>query len=190
MPPTQRGIAIQINRDIAFLAIEVIFIDGEEQASLDWVAVLADTPGADRPRVRGEAISLSVATAAQLADADRVRACYFAYDPGPPQQLRPERFAGRAGAPETALVEGTRAGNAALRALATNSAVYVADTADRPPWWSGPDEYRTYIAVPVRTGTVQLGMLTLDALQPSSLAGVDRALMRLLASLLAAALHS
>jgi len=154
------------------------------------VAALADTPAADKPRMRGEAISLAVSTAAQLADVDRVRACYFSYDTGPPEQLRPERFAGRAGAPATALIEGTRAGNAALRALSTNSAVYVADTAVRSGWWGGPDEFRTFIAVPVRTGTVELGMLTLDGLQPAGLAGVDLSLMRLLASLLAAALRS
>jgi len=153
------------------------------------VAALADAPAADEPRMRGEAISLGVGTAVQLADTDRVRACFFSYGPGPPPSLRPERFSGRAGAPATVLTEGTRAGNAALRALSTNTPVYVSDTAERPGWWGTPDEYGTFLAVPVSTATMPLGMLTLDALRPGALARVDLALIRLLASLLAAALR-
>jgi len=153
------------------------------------VAALTDAPSADKPRMRGEAISLAVATAVQLADTDRVRASFFSFSPGPPPCLRPERFSGRAGAPATVLTEGTRAGNAALRALNTNTPVYVSDTTERPGWWGAADEYGTFLAVPVSTATMPLGLLTLDALRPGALARVDLALIRLLASLLAAALR-
>jgi hypothetical protein len=106
-----------------------------------------------------------------------------------PQMVR-ETTIPKASGKSRALIEGTRTGNAALRALATNTTKYVADTAHGPGWWAGPDEYGTFLAIPVSPGRTGLGILTLDALRPGDLAGVDRALIRLLASLLAAALRS
>lgn len=152
------------------------------------ILVLNDARSVDKPRIRGEAISLVVATAAQLADADRVRVCFLAYDAEPPASLRLERFAGRAGQPPSDLVEGTRVGNAALRALLSRSVTYVDDTAVRRGWWDTADGYGTFLALPVGTSARPFGMLTLDTLQSHGLADVDLALMTLLADLLAVAL--
>lgn len=151
---------------------------------------LTHARAADKPQLRGEAIQLAVTTIAALSDAHRVRVCYFVYDEGPPRMLRPERFAGRAGAPMVRFVEGTTGGDAALRVLARRTWLVVNDTAASPPrfWWDVQPVYRTLLAGPVATAETVYGLLTLDALRPGELTNVDLALVRLLADLLAAAL--
>lgn len=154
------------------------------------VGRLAQARTADKPRLRGEAIQLAVTTLAALAGAERVRACYFALDPGPPAALRPERFAGRAGAPTVVMVEGTAAGDAALRILSHGTWTYVEDTELTHPRyrWDAVPEYRSFLAGPVATAEVSFGLLTLDTLRPGELAGIDLALVQLLSALLATAL--
>jgi hypothetical protein len=154
------------------------------------VGRLAEAKGADKVRLRGEAIQLAVTTIAALAGAERIRVCFFILDPGPPRLLRPERFAGRAGAPTVALAEGTAAGDAALRMISRGSWMLVEDTAlERPRFrWDSEPTYRTLLAGPVATPDTLVGLLTLDALGPGELSQVDLILVRLLADLLAAAL--
>lgn len=146
--------------------------------------------GIDKAYARGEAIQLVLNTTAALADAHRVRVCFYLLDAGPPQELRPDAYAGRAGAPQQPLLEGTRAGNAALRQIAERTWVHVVD-ADRdpvPPWWKREYGSRTLLAGPVVTGDKAFGLLTLDSAHPGDLARVDPVLVRLLADLLATAL--
>jgi hypothetical protein len=154
------------------------------------VTRLAEARAADKPRLRGEAIQLAVATLAALAGTERVRVCFFTRQPGPPITLRPERFAGRAGAPTVTFVEGTVAGDAALRILTRGTWTYVEDTALARPrfWWDVAPPYRSFLAGPVATAETTHGLLTLDALHPGELGEVDLALVQLLSGLLAAAL--
>jgi len=154
------------------------------------VTRLTEARAADKPRLRGEAIQLAVATLAALAGPERVRVCFFVLEPGPPATLRPERFAGRAGAPTAIFIEGTAAGDAALRILARGAWTYVEDTAATPSrfGWDVAPAYRTFLAGPVATPEKRYGLLTLDALGPGELADVDLALVQLLSGLLAAAL--
>lgn len=154
---------------------------------------LPEAKAADRDRLRGEAIQLAVTTTAALAGAERaerVRVCFFVLDPGPPQTLRLERFAGRAGAPTVVFTEGSAAGDAALRVVHQGSWIYVEDTQQQRPrfTWDIAPVYRTVLAGPVATPDSAYGLLTLDALRPGELARVDLALVQLLAGLLAAAL--
>jgi GAF domain-containing protein len=125
-----------------------------------------------------------------LAGAERIRVCFFILDEGPPRRLHAERFAGRAGAPITTVVEGTSAGDAALRMIRRGSWSYLADTAQEPPrfWCDTEHTYRTFLAGPVATPDSVVGLLTLDALWPGELAQVDLTLVRLLADLLATAI--
>lgn len=154
------------------------------------VGRLARARAADKPRLRGEAIQLAVTTLAALAGPQRVRACYFAFDPGPPAALRPERFAGRVGAPTVILVEGTAAGDAALRIVTHGTWTYVEDTERTHPRfrWDVAPEYRSFLAGPVATADATFGLITLDTLRPGELAGLDLALVQLLSALLATAL--
>jgi hypothetical protein len=154
------------------------------------VGRLAEARGADKVRLRGEAIQLAVTTVAALAGAQRIRVCLFLLDEGPPRGLRAERFAGRAGPPTHELSADTSAGAAALRLLDRRAWSYVRDTAVEPPrvWWDAERSYRTYLAGPVATPDEILGLLTLDATTPGELDDVDLTLTRLLTDLLATAL--
>jgi GAF domain-containing protein len=140
--------------------------------------------------LRGAAIQLAVTTIAALAGAERIRVCFFVLDPGPPRRLRPERFAGRAGAPTVVFVEGTAVGDPVLRMLSRGSWTFVGDSGRDPPryWWDVEQAYRTFLAGPVATPDTAVGLLTVDALRPGELSHVDFTLVRLLADLLAAAL--
>jgi GAF domain len=154
------------------------------------VGRLAEARGADKARLRGEAIQLGVTTVAALAGAERIRVCLFILDEGPLRRLHAERFAGRAGAPIAAVVEGTSAGDAALRMISRGSWTYLADTAEESPrfWWDTEHSYRTFLAGPVATPDKVIGLLTMDALRPGDLATIDLTLVRLLADLLATAI--
>ncbi|HEV2783364.1 MAG TPA: hypothetical protein VGX25_28610 [Actinophytocola sp.] len=155
------------------------------------VGALTTAKGADKARLRGAAVQLTVATIAGLAGAERVRVCFFELESGRPRRLRPERFAGRAGAPTVTLTEGEPAGDAALRMISRRAWTFIDDTRREPlPFsWDGSPEYRTVLLGPVATPEEVVGMLTVDALHPGELATVDPTLVRLLADLLAAALR-
>jgi GAF domain-containing protein len=152
---------------------------------------LTTAKSADKARLRGAAVQLTVATIAALAGAERVRVCFFELESGRSRRLRPERFAGRAGAPTVVLTEGEPAGDAALRMIDRRAWTFIDDTRREPlPFsWDGNPEYRTVLLGPVATPDQLIGMLTLDALHPGELAGADPTLVRLLADLLATALH-
>lgn len=151
---------------------------------------LTELHGRDKAQARGEAIQLALNTIAALADASRVRICFYLLDEGPPEALRPDGFAGRAGAPTDPLVEGTRAGDAALRLVSERKWIYVADAQHEPipAWWNREYGSRTLLAGSVTTADSAFGLLTLDAADPGDMAQVDMVLVQLLAALLATAL--
>lgn len=155
------------------------------------VAGLTTAKGSDKARLRGAAIQLAVATIAGMAGAERARVCFFELDAGRQRQLRPARFAGRAGAPSVLLTEGEPGGDAALRMIESRRWTFIDDIRREPlPFsWDADPEYRTVLLGPVATPDELVGMLTVDALHPGELAGVDPTLVRLLADLLAAALR-
>jgi len=172
-----------------------------EDALDPFVALLlqsASARGAERARLRGEAVQLALTTLAQLSvvrgpeDLDgprRVRVCLFALDPGPPRRLVPQSFAGRSGAPTMTFDDTTRAGQMLLRNV-DDGWVLVEDTALQraTPWWDEERAYRTYVAGPVPgPDGVPVGLLTLDALVPGELTGFDLPLVRLVAHLLSLA---
>lgn len=160
---------------------------------------LATSKGDERTRLRGEAIQLALTSIAHLSAATgpegtgsrRVRACLFLLDPGPPRRLVPSSFAGRSGAPTVSFDASTRAGQAALR-IADGGWVLVDDTEGQGivPWWDDDRDYRTYAAGPVPgPEEAPLGLVTVDALAPGELTGVDLPLLRLIAHLLSLALQ-
>jgi hypothetical protein len=160
---------------------------------------LATSQGDERARLRGEAIQLALTSIAHLsavANPDdsgsrRVRACLFMLDPGPPRRLIPSSFAGRSGAPTVSFDASTRAGQAALR-IADDGWVLVDDTEGQGvvPWWDTERGYRTYAAGPVPgPDGAPIGLVTVDALAPGELAGVDLPLLRLIAHLLSLSLQ-
>ena len=112
-----------------------------------------------------------------------MRVCLFAVESGPPRRLVPRSYAGRAGAPTVAFDEGTRVGQALFRVLGDGWHI-VEDTATERnvPWWDEQHSYRSYAfgPVPGPSGT-PVALLTLDALAPGELAGLDIPLVRLIA---------
>jgi len=171
------------------------------QDTLDpFVALLlqsASARGAERTRLRGEAIQLALTTLSQQSifaeldeqDGRRIRACLFKLEPGPPRQLVPQSYAGRSGAPRVVFDDTTRAGQTMLRNV-DDGWVIVESTDDQryTPWWDEERAYRTYAAGPVPGpdgGPVAL--LTLDALEPGGLDGIDLPLVKLIAHLLSLA---
>jgi GAF domain-containing protein len=142
-----------------------------------------------KTQLRGEAIALAVAAVAGQAAQQRARVCFFALERDPPR-LRPDRFAGRAGAPTATFTPETPGGAGALGIAAGAGWLYIPDTAvQAPPCWIDDERgYRSLLLGPVTTPEGPVGMLTIDAPDPNALDGIDMALVRLLATLLATAL--
>jgi len=161
---------------------------------------LAPARGNERTRLRGEAIQLALTSIAQLsalashqelAGPRRVRACLFLLEAGPPRRLVPSSFAGRSGAPKVTFDSSTRAGQALLR-IVDDGWVLVEDTNRLTvvPWWDDERGYRAYAAGPLPGPEGSpVGLLTVDALAPGELNGLDLPLLRLIAHLLSLALH-
>lgn len=144
-----------------------------------------------RDQLRAQAVPLVLTTAAGLTGEDRVRACWFALDPGPPGRLEPQESLGRAGPVTTVFTAGTPAGDAALELVTENRPLRLdalAETSEE--LWRLDDEagYESLLVVPVTVANVAFGMLTLDALEPGTFDDDDAALLRLMAGLLGTAL--
>jgi hypothetical protein len=144
-----------------------------------------------RNQIRAQIIPLVLKTAAEFIGPDRSRACWFRLEPGPPQQLVPAEFAGRAGSPSTTFSAGTPAGDAAIgMVLADEDRLCDDILQDPPPGWDSTKtrDYRAFISVSVIAGDTAYGMLTLDALEPGELTAEDKGLLRLMAGVLAVGL--
>jgi hypothetical protein len=171
--------------------VELAFNDALEPVVRLLGELAQETGRARREQLRAQAVPLVLTTTAQLTGQDRVRACWFALDPGPPQRLLPQESLGRAGAVTTVFAHGTPAGDAALDLVTANRQLLVGDlTADRPGLWRLDDGAlsRSLVAVAVTVGNVAHGMITLDALEPDGFDEDDVALVRLMAGLLGAAM--
>ena len=171
--------------------VELAFNDALEPVVRLLGELAQETDHVERERRRAQMVPLVLTTTAQLTGQDRVRACWFALDPGPPERLQPQESLGRAGPVTTVFARGTPAGDAALD-LVTASAQLVLDDrpAGQPDLWRLDDTaaYRSLVVVAVTVGNVAHGMITLDALEPDSFDDDDVALVRLMAGLLGAAM--
>lgn len=171
--------------------VELAFNDALEPL-VRLIGELAQQTGrGQRERLRAQAVPLVLTTTAQLTGQDRVRACWFALDPGPPQRLAPQESLGRAGPVTTVFARGTPGGDAALDLVTTNGQLLVADlTGEASDRWrlDDPAAARSLVVVAVTVGNVAHGMITLDALEPDCFDADDVALVRLTAGLLGTAL--
>jgi GAF domain-containing protein len=151
---------------------------------------ITDEPHDDA--LRGQAVAVVLAAAAEVLEAPRLRACWFALDPGPPERLVNAGFRGRADAPRTTFSAGTPLGDEALRLLTAREDVFCRDArADPPPGWDpAAHDYRTFIVVPVATEARAFGILTIDGLAAGDLSPTDVAAVRVFGRLLAVALNT
>jgi GAF domain-containing protein len=152
---------------------------------------LATVKSRDRDAVREQIGPMVLNSAAELVGHDRVRACWFDLDRGPPRALLPKLHVGRSDAPNTNFVEGTPEGDAAFEMIETNTNMFYPDvSAEPPPGWRPGEghDYVTFVSVPVVAGNVAFGMLTVDSLHIGDLGEHHVAMVRLLAGLLADAL--
>ena len=171
--------------------VELAFNDALEPVVRLLGELAQETDRDQRERRRAQAVPLVLTTTAQLTGQDRVRACWFALEPGPPEQLRPQDSLGRAGPVTTVFARGTPGGEAALDLVTTNAQLLVADRSAEPAeLWRLDDTaaYLSLVAVAVTVGNVAHGMITLDALEPESFDDDDVALVRLMAGLLGTAM--
>jgi transcriptional regulator with GAF, ATPase, and Fis domain len=171
--------------------VELAFNDALEPVVRLLGELAQETDRDQRERRRAQAVPLVLTTTAQLTGQDRVRACWFALEPGPPQRLVPQESLGRAGAVTTVFARGTPGGDAALDLVTAGSQLVLDDRSpDQPDLWRLDDAtaYRSLVVVAVTVGNVAHGMITLDALEPDSFDDDDVALVRLMAGLLGAAM--
>lgn len=148
--------------------------------------------GRDLLELQGQAKAVVLAAAAEVLDADRLRACFFALTNDRPPRLVPAGFHGRAAPPRTTFVAGTPLGDHAMQLLTRREDVFCHDARTDPPpgWQPGGHEYRTFIAAPVATEKRAFGIITVDGLQVGDLTEADVAAVRVFARLLAIALNA
>lgn len=145
----------------------------------------------DRERLRSQSVPFILNAATEIIGPDRARACWFALEQSSPRKLVPKACVGRAGSARSTFVEGTRRGDDVLAMIEYDEDRFCPDTDEQPPpGWDppAPHDYKTFVAVPVISGNVAYGMITLDAPAPGDLTRDDARLLRLLAGLLANAL--
>ncbi|MQA06179.1 MAG: GAF domain-containing protein [Streptosporangiales bacterium] len=142
----------------------------------------------DRERLRSQSVPFILNAATEIIGPDRARACWFALEESSPRKLAPIACVGRAGSARSTFVEGTRRGDDVLAMIEYDEDRFCSDTDEYPPpGWdpTAPHDYKTFVAVPVISGNVAYGMITLDAPAPGDLTRDDARLLRLLAGLLA-----
>lgn len=150
--------------------------------------------------LQGEAITLAITTIAQLSEPGgaaapgtprRLRASFFALEPGPPRTLVSRAYAGRSGPLTVSFDQTTDAGRFLLR-IAGKGWTVIDDIGQlRSPVWLDDDHhYRAFAAGPVPgPGGEPLGLIIVDALDPADLAVLDLPLARLITHLLSLALQ-
>ena len=171
--------------------VELAFNDALEPVVRLLGEVAQESERGRRDQLRAQVVPLVLTTAAQLTGQDRVRACWFALDPGPPGRLVPQESLGRAGPVTTVFAAGTPGGDAALALVTGNGQLRLGDLVPDPTATWQLDEtvgYRSLVVVAVTVGNVAHGMITLDALEADGFDDDDVALVRLMAGLLGTAL--
>lgn len=145
----------------------------------------------DRETLRSQAVPFVLNAATEVIGSERARACWFVLEDTRPVRLRPETCVGRAGGERTPFFAGTRRGDDLLRMIEYDEDRFYPDVDESPPvGWdvTAPHDYKTFACVPVVSGDIAYGMITLDAPEPGHLTRDDVRLLRLLAGMLGNAL--
>ncbi|MBJ2120636.1 GAF domain-containing protein [Arthrobacter sp. MSA 4-2] len=133
-----------------------------------------------------------------LFDVDGVRACLYSVDgtvtyadtDQPTILVHRPPHCGRADAPRAAFKKDTPHGDLLFDVLATRKPLHIPDTGETSkPIDSDDKKYSSFVAVPVYSGSVELGLLMLDAADPNSLKDEHVVTAQTLASLLAIGLN-
>lgn len=156
---------------------------------------MAKEPAAKKKGQLDAAIRTCLAAASGLAGAStRTRATYFrraqrrnheAFVPGP--------SLGRGDPPQSEFVKGVGSieGDAVWAAAEADQPRFVVDVrTEPPPGWDRDRHraYRTFITVPVRSGDLLVGLLTVNAVEPGDLTENDVSIMQIIAGLLGTAI--
>jgi hypothetical protein len=154
------------------------------------IANLSDAPRKEVPRARlQQAVMGAIATL--VAKDSRIG--YFQLHPGTPRTLRfSGAHAGRENGQRRHFVEGTDRGDAGLQVVFDNKTKWVKNVAVEPVPGYNPhsDDYKCFIAVPVRAESKVFGLITVDCPEVDQQTDIDVRNTELLAALLAAGLSA
>lgn len=159
------------------------------------LAKLTTMSARQRREQRSGLVELVLSAACGLGpDGSRTRACYFklAGDDGPRRMLN-DTSKGRSDVAKSEFVEGTAAGDAALKMIDERGWIYCDDVDENPPpGWQPSKEraYKCFASVTVAAGPKVFGMLTLDAINPGDLTREDQQTLQVLGHLLGIAEQS
>lgn len=144
-------------------------------------AVLAEKPGDERQRRRGQLEDAAVHSAflACSGKVPHARAVFFKIESAG-RRLRADTAAGRVDETRRVFEKGTHP--AVFDALVSRRSRLVADNGDED------SSYRTYCSVPVYVGSHTFGMLSLDSPEPGSITEREQSILELFAGMLAAGL--
>lgn len=157
---------------------------------MESLGQLVTCPEADRAVAARALTEKALTAASQILGAKRTRASYFEVQMDEPRRVVPAGSIGRAGRPRTTFRSGTVAGDYVLGMLERDEHFFCHDTAtSAPPGWDASRDrsYRTFLTVPARAGDLVAGMVTVDAPTPGDLAEEDRAFLRVIGTIIAAA---
>src|SRR5215213_3603970 len=149
------------------------------------------TSGREREALRGQLRQLVVEAAASLCDGERARAIFWKLER---DEMRAAAWFGRADAPTTVFTDhpDDRRGQEALLLVRFHDYLLVDDVrAEELPRGAEPRPgatYRSFISVAVFCGEQNLGMLSVDAPEPSAFDETDLNVMRAMAQLIGAGL--
>ncbi len=155
------------------------------------LAATTTLPKPDQRAKRSGLVTLVLSAATGIADErTRPRACYFrrdALDRAGRARMTHEAYVGRSIPAKAEFIEGTEAGDVALRMVNEGRHLFCDDVRENPPpGWEPSErgEYRTFISVTVAAGERAYGMLTLDAVEAGALIAEDVEMMRVLGHVL------
>jgi GAF domain-containing protein len=192
----------ELRQEAAARSAETIAIEADTKLRLvvgDVVTPIAEVVGkvhqavdeAARGSLRGQLKQLIVEAAANLCDGERARATFFELEGG---EMRATAWFGRGDQPETVFTDAPddRRGQEALLLVRFHDFLLVDDVrAETLPRGAEPRPgatYRSFISVAVFCGGESLGMLSVDAPEPSAFDETDLNVMRAMAQLLGAGL--
>jgi hypothetical protein len=144
----------------------------------------------ERRELQGSMIQATMNFAAvTLGDGLRTRACYYRYEPGPPQRLCKRQYAGRADEPRREFVEGDGAADYIFRTFTGKRTIlHPHDTVGDLPLIEHNAQYCTFISAPVSSGDTLFGMLSVDSTRFGDLTQQDKIFISIIAQILGSAL--
>lgn len=162
-------------------------------------AVACQDPG-HRSAAGNQAISVALAAAKDLLGPRDVRACWFRLDANglsgsepAPVVLRPELHVGRGPEPRTVFSSATESGKRVLKMILTNDWQCCSDIQTEPSFSHDrdrPPTYRAFVSAAVNADKLPLGMLTVDSPTPNSFTEEDALALRVIGTVLGAALYA